>query len=90
MSISGITPVASMIPAQSAQVPGQAPGAETEMTLEQASNPGMGMDTVELSSSASTSVLKMANDVFANVAMQLIDSMTATMTGLGQNIDVRA
>lgn len=39
---------------------------------------------------ASLKVMGMAQDVFEDVAAELIDSLNAMITGLGQNIDIYA
>ena len=39
---------------------------------------------------ASLKVLDMAQDVFEDVAAELIDAMSSVITGLGQNIDIYA
>ena len=43
-----------------------------------------------VSMAASVKVLDMAQNVFENVADQLLQEMAALMTGIGQNIDVYA
>ena len=50
--------------------------------------PGSNLTNVNMA--ASMKVLDMAQDVFEDVAAELIDAMSSVITGLGQNIDTYA
>ena len=49
-----------------------------------------GADLVNTKMMASVKVLDMAQDIFSEVAQELIDALTASITGIGQNIDIYA
>jgi len=49
---------------------------------------GRGAEELPLGIAVSTRVMGMEQDAFEAAAAQLINSMTAMITGLGQNIDI--
>jgi len=49
-----------------------------------------GADLVNVNMAASIKVLDMTQDVFNDVAAELIDALSSVITGLGQNIDIYA
>ena len=84
MNISGVTMTAPVI------APSQAPLQAPEQVAEQSMSPeqAAGMDAVSFSVAVSTRVLDMAQSSFEDAAGQLIESMSAALTGLGQNVDM--
>jgi len=83
MNISGITSTASMINYPAAGSSGQV----MDMNIDSV-DPGRGAHELPLGIAVSTRVMGMEQDAFEAAATQLINSMTAVMTGMGQNIDI--
>jgi hypothetical protein len=80
MNISGVTMTAPVIPQVQAQAVEQSPtvGQDQQQTLNE----------INTSMQASVQVMDMALSSFDDAASQLISSMAASITGVGQNVDV--
>ena len=60
------------------------------MNVSSISSAASGVYAANLSMAASLKVLDMAQSVFEDAASELIEAMSAAITGIGQNIDVYA
>jgi len=87
MNISGTTSTASMINYPGAGASAQAVGHAIDINIDNIAS-GRGDDDIPLGIAVSTRVMGMEQDVFESAAAQLINSMTAVMTGTGGNIDI--
>jgi hypothetical protein len=81
MNVSAVTMTAPVIPQQvQAQAVSQSPTVEQDQQQSQ--------NAINTSMQASVQVMDMAQSSFDDAASQLINSMAASMTGVGQNVDV--
>jgi len=61
---------------------------ENSVNISSIASAANNMNAAGIQYMASLKVMNMAQDVFTDVAEELIDAMNSVITGLGQNVDI--